>query len=308
MKSKAINCPSCHSRDIQLIGEIPATDRFAGLDLSGHLQGGRLYMCEECHLYFRYPRLSKIKLDELYKNGPMQNWGIKPELRNDWKVAAAWIRKNLGLGGKILDVGCFDGGFLEFLGNGYRRFGIEIHEGARELARAKGILIVGSNFNALDKIIGKYDAVIAIDIIEHVHNPYLFLVKLSQATREGGLIIVSSGDTESLTWRMAKHRYYYCVLAEHISFINARWCQYASSRLGLELRCIQRFSHSRAGLLQCVSEFGKNMLYFLAPSVAQWFRSKGCGGKDVRAHRELLDHPPNWASAKDHIAVAFKRS
>lgn len=307
MNSKAINCPSCRSLDLQIVGEIPVTDRFAGLNLSGQLQGGRLYMCDKCYLYFRHPRLSKIELDELYKNGPMQNWGIKPELRNDWKVAKDWIRKNLGLADKILDVGCFDGGFLEFLGDGYRRFGIEIHEGARKLAQAKGILIVGSNFNALDKIIGKYDAVVAIDIIEHVHNPYLFLVKLSQATRKGGLIIVTSGDTESFTWRMAKHRYYYCVVAEHISFINLAWCRYVSSKLGLELIGVKRFSHSKTGFSQSALELGKNSIYVLFPPLARWLRSQGFGKKNVNKYKELLDHPPSYTSARDHLAVLFKK-
>ena len=178
----------------------------------------RLYKCEACHLYFRYPRLSKNELDELYINGSKQNWEIKSELRNDWEVAAAWIRKNLGLGDKILDVGCSDGGFLEFLGNGYRRFGIEIHEGARELARAKDIVMVGNNFDVLDKMIGKYDAVTAIDIIEHVQDPYLFLVKLSRVVREGGVIIVSSGDTESFMAHGAKSVLLLCECRTHFFY------------------------------------------------------------------------------------------
>jgi 2-polyprenyl-3-methyl-5-hydroxy-6-metoxy-1,4-benzoquinol methylase len=307
MKSKAMNRPSCHSRGTQLIGENPADDRFAGVVLFVLLQGGRLYKCEACHLYFRYPRLSKNELDDLYINGSKQNWEIKSDIRNDWEVAADWIRKKLGLGDKILDVGCSDGGFLEFLGNGYRRFGIEINEGARELARAKDIVMVGNNFDALDKMIEKYDAVTAIDIIEHVQNPYLFLVKLSRVVREGGVIIVSSGDTESLTWRMAKNRYYYCVNAEHISFINARWCRYVSSKLGLELMSVRRFSHSKAGLLQRASEFGKSLIYVLFPPAARWLRSQGFGDKNVNTHKDLLDHPPSYTSAKDHLAVLFKK-
>ena len=282
-------------------------DRFAGRDLSVLLRGGRLYKCEACYLYFQYPRLSKNELDELYIKGSKQNWEIKSDIRNDWEVAAAWIGKKLGLGDKILDVGCSDGGFLEFLGNRYRRFGIEINEGARELARAKDIVMVGNNFDALDKMIEKYDAVTAIDIIEHVQNPYLFLVKLTRVVRERGVIIVSSGDTESLTWRMAKNRYYYCVNAEHISFINAQWCRYASLKLGLELMSIRRFSHSKAGLFQCVSEFGKNLIYVLFPTAARWLRSQGFGGMNVNTHKDLLDHPPSYTSAKDHLAVLFKK-
>jgi hypothetical protein len=167
--------------------------------------------------------------------------------------------------------------------------------------------MVGNNFDVLDKMIGKYDAVTAIDIIEHVHDPYLFLVKLSRVVREGGVIIVCSGDTESLAWRMAQNRYYYCVNAEHISFINARWCQYASLKLALELMSVRRFSHSKAGLLQCALEFGKNLIYVLSPTAARWLRSQGFGDKNVNTHKDLLDHPPSYTSARDHLAVLFKK-
>jgi len=167
--------------------------------------------------------------------------------------------------------------------------------------------MVGADFNAIEKITGQYDAVTAIDVIEHVPDPYHFLANLTRITSKGGFIIVSSGDTESVPWRIARHRYYYCTIAEHISFINVQWCRTSALRMGLELKRISHFSHSRAGLFQRAREAGKNMLYLFVPSLAAWLRSRGFGRKDVNAHTELLNHPPSWTSAKDHFCVMYRK-
>ena len=57
----------------------------------------------------------------------------------------------------ILDVGCFDGGFLDSLGSRYERHGIEINEQASQEAQRKGVDIIGTDFSDLEKLSGSYD-------------------------------------------------------------------------------------------------------------------------------------------------------
>src|SRR6266851_1741705 len=68
-------------------------------------------------------------------------------------------------------VGCFDGSFLDdpiFPTEG--RFGIEVQPRAAGLARSRGITIVGTDFDDLRSLDSTYDAVVAFDVIEHVHD------------------------------------------------------------------------------------------------------------------------------------------
>jgi len=302
-----IICPSCKSPIVKVIGNIPDSNIFAGRLLSKPLKGERLYRCNQCYLYFRYPRLSKEKLDDLYRQGSIDNWNAKAQIRNDWQIAASWIRENLGAGARVLDVGCFDGRFLVSLGKSYERFGIEIHRQARQRAECMGIRILGEDIITLNNLSQDYDAVTAIDIIEHLHDPYRFLMSLARVTRPSGLIIISSGNMEAITRRLMKARYWYCTIAEHISFINLFWAHKAAKDLGLSVERTAYFSHIKSSLPRHFSEFSKNILYFLLPSVVKHIRAIKNGRKPYEPHKELLDHPPGWYSAKDHFAVMFRK-
>jgi 2-polyprenyl-3-methyl-5-hydroxy-6-metoxy-1,4-benzoquinol methylase len=301
-----VSCPSCGGRHTRFIGEIPATNRFAGRILDKPLSGGGLYACRECFLSFRHPRRDSLFFDSLYEAAPHDAWSSRAETRNDWSIAAAWLRREVKQG-RLLDVGCFDGGFLELLGSSYQRHGIEINENAANAARSKGIHIIGRDFAELESCPGSFDAVTALDVMEHVADPLLFLARLAKATRPKGGIIVSSGNTEALSWRLMGSRYLYCTIAEHISFINPTWCRWAASRLGLHVCRMEKFSHEKAHLRKRAEELIKNMGYRLFPSASAWLRKMHlAGGLDVSADPSLHNHPPVWSSAKDHVLILFR--
>lgn len=300
-------CPSCKTLNLSRLGGIAATDVFAGRSLSRPLLGGELFRCNDCRLYFRHPRLSKEELDGLYRLGQANNWEDHLSNRNDWRIAADWIRQE-GKGRKILDIGCYDGGFLDSLGKDYERFGIEIHESAAERARGRGIDIIGADYSDLAEIADKFDVVVAMDVIEHVPDPKYFLALLKKVLKPGGRMIVSTGNTQAPSWRWMGSRYWYCTFAEHISFISPEWCYLVAKQTDLAVIRIHRFSHSVSNRKRQLEELAKNLVYKLAPGFMSWLRLNGFGGKDARKHAALAHHPPPWPSAKDHFLALFQKS
>ena len=191
----------------------------------------------------------------------------------------------------------------------YRRYGIEINEKASQVAQRKGVDIIGTDFNELEKLSGSYDGVTALDVIEHVPDPFQFLALLAKVTRPGGTVIISTGNTDALSWRLMGSRYLYCTIAEHISFINKRWCYQAASRLGLQVYRIEKFSHMKVKLPRRVSELFKNMFYLFFPRAAAWLRKKSLAGQvDASIDSSLQNHPPVWVSAKDHFMIMFHKT
>ena len=289
-----IICPSCASDKVSYIGEIPSTDIFAQRMLPEPLNGGYLYKCISCYLHFRYPRLTKQQLDKLYQKGYKEKIPSMPTYRQDWKIANNWIRSHFNQG-KVLDVGCFDGGFLALLDHTqYQRYGIEINQAASQRAQEKGIYLISHNFDDLETLPIKFNAVVAIDVIEHVLDPLQFLISLAKLTLSKGMIIISTANTESLSWRFMRSRYWYCTIAEHISFINPQWCYNAATKCNLVVECTENFSHSNSNRKKQILELGKNILYRFTPTTASWLRKKGFGGKKVDKCNELSFHPPSW--------------
>lgn len=301
-----LGCPSCENDKISCIGVIPSTNVFAGRILSEPLDGGKLFRCLSCHLHFRFPRMPKSKLDELYRLGEENNWANQPVDRKDWHIAGNWIASNYERG-SVLDVGCFAGKFLEFLGPDFKRFGIEIHSGAAKKAEQKGVQILGEDYISLETFSDTFDVVVAMDVIEHVPDPYFFLKLLVGVLRPGGSIIISTGNTQATSWQWMGSRYWYCTIAEHISFINPAWCYHVAQKINLKVDRIWFFSHATQTLQQRLIDFGKNTIYLAAPGLMQWMRKRGVGRLDATKHIELFDHPPAWLSAKDHLITFFKR-
>jgi SAM-dependent methyltransferase len=282
------------------MGTIPSSDLFAGKQLPKPREGGSLYTCRVCHLSFRFPCPSDDELNSLYAIGCGDAW-TSGHPRKDWKVAKAWIEERLPLGSSILDVGCFDGGFLNTLMPGYQRYGVEIQSSAREKACDTGVNLIAAGYDELANWSDRFDAVVAFDLIEHVRDPAKLLAMFASVVRSSGLVIVSSGNSDAWSWGLLGARYWYCAIGEHISFVNPRWARPACHRVGLTLQCYKFFSHSGAGPNRKLTEALKNLAYWLTPGTMAVIRRMGAGGKDARRFPELADYPPSWMSALDHF-------
>jgi SAM-dependent methyltransferase len=273
------------------------------------IDGGELIECIDCDLYFRWPRTSQAVLDQLYRDGSSTAWADEPESRADWAIAGAWLGRDLAAGSAILDIGCSTGGFLAgALPSDVQKCGIEINSEAAQIATRQGINILGRDiFRYADEQShhATFSVVIAFDVVEHTRDPLEFLRVCAGLVRPGGRIILGTANTNAKSWSFSGARYWYCAIAEHMSFISDRWCQIAARKLGLDIGRKSYFSHGRRGLLRKTRECLINFLYVASPGIFRRLRILGIGAKDVHSSMELADYPPSWMSAKDHILVEF---
>ena len=138
-------CLDCGSSDSVCVGKIASTNSFAGRLLDRVLDGGYLWSCPNCQLRFRWPQMTKTKLDELYAEGAEYAWDSSPDRRQDWKTVKKWI-DDVQEPISVLDIGCFDDGFLGCLSKTHHRYGVEINSLARARAQAEGVVLLGTDF------------------------------------------------------------------------------------------------------------------------------------------------------------------
>jgi SAM-dependent methyltransferase len=303
-----LKCICCGADNVECDGEIPAVVYFAGRLLENPLAGGELFRCRICGVAFRHPHPGKDTLDNLYRQGKLDNWHAESDEREDWKIASRWITQYSNPNSSILDVGCFDGGFLNTMDVSHRRFGIEIHEDASKKAQKNSIQIIGKDFEELTDVNATFDSVTSFDVIEHTLNPLTFLSKMANVTNNGGIIIISSGNSEAISWRLMGSRYWYCTIGEHLSFICPTWCKWAGIKLGLELKQTIKFCHVHPSWKQRAVDFVKNIIYAASPRGFAALRQMGMGDTEFRSHKQLMGHPPNWMSAKDHFISIFEKN
>lgn len=247
------------------------------------LHGGHLLSCKGCSLGFRSPSLSESQLDALYSAASAEVWE-SPALRCDQQMVLHRLLTAVPEG-DVLDVGCFGGALLVSTGDRYRRYGVEISAQAADKARSRGIDVIASRFSDLHSCVHRFDAVCAIDVIEHVHNPMLLLRALASLLKPRGVLLISTGDFECSAFRLARSQYWYCRFPEHISFISERWARNAAADCSLDVVSIDRFAYGprpeldsrpeRARfLLNAVKSRAKQAVASLASGNASWARPK----------------------------------
>lgn len=297
-------CPCCLQSDSSNLGDIPPSNLFAGRKLPHVLAGGSLLRCNHCGLGYRYPRMSTEELNELYIEGTVASWDYGPTHRRDWDLAKKIISAQFTNNPRVLDVGCFDGRFLAELQNA-QRYGVEISAAGSEKAKQRNITIVGSDYKRIETKLN-FDVVTAFDVLEHVDDPKGFIRLFSEKLRDGGLLIISTGNLDAWSWQIAKSRYWYCAFPEHITFLSHRWFNWIAKELELDLKT-SSFSHGKTSPIRTLREAAINVLYLFAPGITRFLRALGLGEIDASDQPEMRDYPPGWLSAKDHLLVVFEK-
>ncbi len=306
-KDRNILCPSCQGDQVISIGEVPLIiNEFAGNIFYDKFPKRELLKCRNCYLFFNYPRPDKEELCVLYQCANPNNWQYELKDRKDWGYTIKWIKKLKKEALKILDVGCWDGKFLEKVEN-CKRYGIEINPIASEKAKGKGIEIIAKDIYEIENLSFPYqfDVITAFDVIEHIDNPFKFISLLTKITEPNGFIVISSGNTNTISWKISRSKYYYCALPEHISFINKNWCEFVAKRLNLKIIYFEKFSHTSSNLKKILFETMKNLIYLISPSIFLMLRKI----KQYLSKYQLSknNYPPWWGTVKNHILIIFEK-
>lgn len=294
-------CPCCDSGNTSIVDSVihPPSPKVAGvpIDLGPHPY--YLYVCDECGLYFKNPPISAVLLNACYEASPDDNWK-KPTnpRRRRFDVFKTLLEKH-SPGNRILDVGCFDGTILKFLGDRWIRFGVEPSLAATKKATESGVTVLSRFLDDLPPECSKFDAIILIDVAEHLPSPKPFFSRLATLLNKDGILLILTGNADHWTFRMQKGRYWYVSLPEHLLFWTPKAFQTLLRPAGLSLIHQQKISHIRTSLWRRVRDTLRNIAnHFFYLLLKRFSKNQGHGMRPA----------PLWISASDHSLLVFKKS
>ena len=235
-------CIACGGRT-ESTGVIRAMDGlFVRAAYGGPLRGRwDLVRCARCGLEFRWPLPSQEVLTAAYSRMPATLWQARP--LGCWSKVRAELAR-LAPGRRVLDVGCYCGAFLDWLGPGWERCGVEPSEEAAAEARRVGVSIVGPDVACLERLDEEFDAMVMMDLLEHVAGPVAALRSAWKALRPGGVLVIVTGNADALPWRLYGTDYYYCRLPEHVVFFRPGWFKWLCGELPFELARVTPLRHN----------------------------------------------------------------
>lgn len=243
---KQVSCRQCGSDDLKFRGAMTQADTFCGMKLPNDWSSGSLYECRHCHLSFRYPVREQSEYLYLYQAAPESTYR-SASLRHDQRLVHDAINRHC-LGGAILDVGCFDGALLSSLGSAFKKYGIEASKAAQKICREAGIEIIAGSSESLLSSDRKYDVICAVDVVEHLVLPHIFIKDIATRLNSNGLLIISTGNASDGLWKLFGGRYWYCAFPEHISFISPEWINGITKNHPLNVLESTDFSHENINI------------------------------------------------------------
>jgi SAM-dependent methyltransferase len=219
LELEAVACPLCGARD--------ATVLCAGHDVALGVPGRfPLARCECCGLLYQNPRVRRDQLDRMYpadyppharhpdpgrglrQRSPAVRWALARGLgyahldtrdvgpgdrlrarlrrRKVVKSFPPWVA-----GGRLLDVGCATGRFLQQMaGVGWRVSGIELDPEAAARARTVTPDVVVGDPAELTLPPGSFDLVTAFHVVEHLPDPAGAVRNMLAWLAPGGLMVI----------------------------------------------------------------------------------------------------------------------
>lgn len=203
-----------------MCGHVEATPEAEGVDFEYDTCANRFQFvrCDHCsHLYLD-PRPRSDDLATIYPSNyyayAESSDGLVSRLRRRWEGGKVrQYRDVVGPGARRwLDVGCGTGRFLALLRDfgspDWELEGVEIDAEAAAQCEARGFRVHRGRVEELDAEAGRFDAVIMLQLIEHVEDPAAIAETVFRLLRPGGVFIVETPNTGGLDYRWFRHSWW----------------------------------------------------------------------------------------------------
>ena len=166
--------------------------------------------------------------------------GAEPVLRREFAHTVEFIRKYRE-GGRLLDVGCAYGFFLQEARAFYEVAGIELAEDAAAYGRAQGLRVLSgvADEETLAEF-GMMDVIVLLDVIEHLSDPDTTLELCARHLNPRGIMVITTGDFASLYARLAGASWRLMTPPQHLSYFTRNSIERMARPFGLQ---IEAFDH-----------------------------------------------------------------
>jgi SAM-dependent methyltransferase len=175
--------------------------------------------CRRCRVAFLEPQPSAAELDAVYAAYYRHdNSALNPITAARYEQILSRLEDG-GRPGRLLDVGCGAGQFLEVARRrGWRTFGTEISDSALRYLRDRDLEVYRGALPALG-LEAQFEAVSMIEVLEHLPEPDAYLRAAVRALRPGGWLYLTTPNFDGLSRRLLQGRWR--VLApEHLFYFS----------------------------------------------------------------------------------------
>lgn len=199
-----------------------------------------LMRCPECGVHFMHPRPTRQQLNGYYPP-TYAVYDDKSPISWLFRRVFAWdakrVKRLIGPRGRILDVGCGNGGALDAMkGVGtWQLCGVELDPAAAGRARGKGYDVRVGDLEECDFEPESFDLIRMGHVIEHVLDPVRTLRKVRQLLKPGGTLLAETPNIDCWDFRVFRRYWGALHFPRHLVLFNDSTIRLSCARAGLEV-------------------------------------------------------------------------
>jgi len=236
--TKKRNCPVCKStKSTQIFDK----------------SGGTYVKCNNCTMIFLDPIFKDDELEKYYKH---LDRGQAVIVQNEAEFFDEIYTKGLNIisqsakQGKILDIGCSSGFFLDIAKrSGWQTYGIELGKVEAELCRKKGHTLYTKKLEVLN-LETKFDVITLWDVFEHLPNGKEQLKIFKNHLTDDGIIFMQIPNSDALAAKLMREKCRMFDGIEHVNLYNPKTIKLAAQKTGLVINHLETVI-SEIAVLNC---------------------------------------------------------
>lgn len=228
-----VPCNLCGGNQFKLLYEDELGDALPPVDYDFRPETRKTFaivQCADCGLIFTNP-IPDLRgayqdvVDPIYMASEKQR-------RETARHVLQAIRHHVPEGGRLLDVGCNTGLFLDEAAQFFRVEGVELSQWAAAKA-ARHHLVHTQPISELD-LAEKFDVVTLFGVIEHFDDPMRELQAIAHVLKPGGLFVVYTGDVDAWLPRLLGKRWWW-FQGMHLFYFSLRTLSAMLQRAGFDV-------------------------------------------------------------------------
>ena len=285
-RGRQIKCNLCESNDYGIL--------FA----AGVAQPHQIVSCRQCGLMYANPQqhvdcedfaLGQRRDDDPSSDADRQYYQKQIAQLPDNLRALKVLDRLLPAKGKLLEIGCFLGLFLDKIrADGWQVVGLEPNRAAAAHARINYELdVIDGVLPSARLTAGEFDAVVMLHVIEHLPDPTETLREISRLLKPNGVLVIETPRFDSLSFKLLGRRERSIQCPGHLFFFTEQLSRSSCKRLDSR-RCRRR----RVGRTLTVERLLYNLgLITRSRGLQRWLGTvaSAIGCDKIRIHINAMD-------------------
>ena len=207
---KKRNCPVCDSNNFSKLFQC---------------SGGIYVKCNICSMIYTNPVFTQEALNKFYSSLDTGHAAIVDNESDFYREIFSYGLQSITrfiTKGKILDIGCSAGFFLDCAKDlGWSTYGIELGQAESQVARSKGHIIYNCELETID-FDEKFDVVTLWDVFEHIPDGKQYLSLVYELLADEGVLFLQIPSSNSLAAKILREKCKAFDGLEHCNMYNAK--------------------------------------------------------------------------------------